>query len=749
MHRHYAGRLALLCACFLPELLNASPAAASVATPIVTGVIRDSLGNALPNVQVIVAEAGRSTTTGTDGRFSFRGLPTGEYHLTALLVGYRPGHAVVTVPAAGAEIQVSIVMAATPLRLQAVNVTASPTGTEPARVAQATVEVSGLALQRSLANTIAQSLGGEPGVAVRLNGPATMPVIRGLTGDRVLVLQDGARTGDLSAATSDHGTTVDPLTASRMEVVRGPASLLYGNNALGGVVNVITDDIPTAVPSHLQGYAGAIGETATPGGSGVLSLTSALGESWALNVRGSYRKATSMKTGGGGTLENTQSKNWNGNAGLGFVGQRVTAGASLSSYDFSYGLPADPDHGGELVHLEGRRTSVAFKSSVNTRSDAVPFFKLDATVQDYRHDEIETDGAIGTAFRLKTQTLNGSAKTQFGHHLKGVLGAQLLAKQYDATGEEALTPAANTNGIGVFGYQEFPLGGDGEHELLPTLSIGARFDSYRIESKAGDPKFGAARAVDISSPSGSIGLSVPVGELITITGSAALAFRAPTVEELFSNAVHHANGSYEIGNPALEAEQSRGLEAGVRLSTGRVSANVSGYLNSISNYVFPDVARDTVVDGEEMPLAIYAQRDARVSGFEGSMEFRATDRVVLGGMTDFVRGSFESGGALPFMPPARVGGTFRWDDGRWNIGADVRHAFEQTRTTGGADVDTDAYTLLNLSAGLNVIAGGRVHTVTLRVDNATDARYFDATSRIKEFAPSAGRNVALVYKVLF
>ena len=716
--------------------------------PSVLGVVRDSAGAPLPNVQVVVAEAGRSATTDAAGRFVIRGLARGEYHLTTLLIGYRPGHAIVTVPEAGADINISIVMTASPLRLQAVSVTASPTGADPERVAQATVEVSGLALQRAMASSIAQTLGQEPGVSVRFDGPATMPVIRGLTGDRILVLQDGARTADLSSASADHASTVDPLSASRIEVVRGPASLLYGNNALGGVVNVISNDIPTSVPTHLEGYFGAMGSTGAPGGATTLSATNRLGDAWALNLRGGLQSASPIRVGGGTALSNTQSRNLTGNAGLGYVGERATIGAAVSNYTFNYGLPHPPGDD-EVIHIAGNRFSATFRATVNTRSHAIPLVKVDAGAQDYHHDELSAEGEVGTAFKLKTQTLNASAKTHVGR-ARGSVGAQLLGKQYAATGDEALTPAANSTGFGAFFYQEMPLRGDGASELVPTLSFGGRFDMYEIASRSGDPKFGAARSVDVSSPSGSIGLSIPLGAVATLSGNAALAFRAPTVEELFSNGVHEASGSYDIGNPSLRAEQSRGFEAVLRVGTSTVSGSASAYVNNISNYVFPDVRRDTTVDGEEMPLAIYAQGDARLSGFEGSVEIRATRQLVLGAMGDYVKGSFsDDGAALPFMPPARVGGSARWDDGRRNIGIELRHGFEQDRVTGGSDIRTAAYTLLNASAGMNVVAGGRVHSVTLRVDNVGDTKYFDATSRIKEFAPNPGRNVALVYKVLF
>lgn len=744
-----ASRIRRALVTFLALIVTpAATHAASPLAPAVRGVVKDSTGRPLPNVQVRVTELGRVASTNEAGEFVFRGLPGGTFHLTATLIGYRPVHTDVHVPESGEDVRVQITMAATPLRLSAVNVAASPTGLDVQ--SQSVAELSGGALQRSVGATLAQTLSAEPGLAVRFMGPAaTMPVIRGLTGDRVLVLQDGQRAADLSSATSDHATTVDPFRSQRIEIVRGPASLLYGNNALGGVVNVVTNDIPTSVPTHVDGYVGGLAESAASGATISAGATVPLSDAWAFSVRGSGHSASSLKVGGGSTLDNTQSRNWSGGGALGWIGANATAGLSLSNYAFNYGLPHPPDDD-EVAHIQGRRQSVALRAAINAASARLHDWKLDATAQDYQHDEVEADGAIGTAFHLRTQTVGLTARTDAGRW-HGTVGVQGLFKQYAATGAEALTPAANSRAWGAFIYQELPLTGEGGHdERAVTLQLGARIDTYGIQSKAGDPKFGPATTVNLNSPSGSVGLSVPVSEHLTLSGSAAQAFRAPTVEELFSNAVHAANADYEVGNPGLETEKNQGVDGQLRWQSPRATLAVSGYYNRINDYVFADVTRDTTVNGETMPLAVYAQKDAQLRGYEASAELRVTDRVVLGAMGDYTRGSFRDGsGPLPFMPSGRVGASLRWDDGRFNVGGDVRHALEQTDTTGGADVATEAYTLFNLAAGFTVIAGGRVHALTLRVDNATDAKYFDATSRIKEFSPNPGRNVALVYKVLF
>lgn len=201
-------------------------------------------------------------TRGTDtaGRFLLRGLPAGRQRLRVLLLGYAPAERLVEIPAqgtartgAGSSIsgpELVITLRSTPLTLPGLQVTGTASGRDPLALTQSTAQLSGKQLERELGATLAETLRNQPGLAVRYNGPAAAaPVVRGLTGDRILVLQDGQRTADLSGSADDHGVTIDPLAAQRIEVVRGPAALLYGNNALGGVVNVIAGDLPTTLAS--------------------------------------------------------------------------------------------------------------------------------------------------------------------------------------------------------------------------------------------------------------------------------------------------------------------------------------------------------------------------------------------------------------------------------------------------------------------------------------------------------------------
>lgn len=751
---------ALGAAVALGRQAGAAPTSSRVPdAPPIAGTVTDSAGTPLPNVQVIVAGMNRSTSTNGDGYFMFRGLPAGRYHLTSLFLGFAPGHADVVVPVTGDTVRVKIVVHPTALQLGGVQVTATPVGTDPRNVTQSASDLSGKALSRAVGPSIAQTLDKEPGVAMRFNGPAaTAPVIRGLQGERILVLQDGNRAGDLSSSAADHGVSIDPLTAQRIEVVRGPASLLYGNSALGGVVNVISNDIPTTIPSHIDGYIGTQLESVTPGGGISGGATLPISNGAALVVRGGRRHAEDLRQGGNVKLENSFYRNSYSSLGFAAAGANSNGGFVLRRYDFKYGLPSAE---GEGASIDGNRFEIVGRAELLSESGWLQSIRVNGTAQAYKHDELASTGDINTRFNLNTQTADVLARTQIGG-VSGAFGVSGLFKQYDARGEESLTPAANSEGLGVFFYEEIPFGSlSHPDDRVPRLQVGARYDNYRIKSEGStQPRFGPGVTRKFSAASGSIGLSVPLTNNVSVAMSTARAFRAPSVEEMFSNGFHEAAGSFDRGNRNLADEVNQGFDGILRVHTGKVNGQFSGFYSSISDYITPNIVKDTLIDGEDgpelVPLNAFSQGDATLRGLEGQVELLLSKQWVVGASGDFVRGSLKAGDEpLPFMPPARIGGNVRWDNGRWSLGGDVRHGFAQDRVPPSAGDDdpsglaTDAYTTLNLNAGLTLPIQSLVHAFTLRIDNVGDVKYRDATSRIKTYALNPGRNISLVYRVLF
>jgi iron complex outermembrane recepter protein len=709
----------------------------------VAGTVRSEAGEPLPRARVAVPAAGRSALTDGAGRFTLRGLPAGRHRVEASLLGYAPATAVVVVRAGVTTEELAITLSTTPLSLPGVQVTASPGGN--ALAARAATQLGGRALVRSLASTVAGTLQGQPGISVRYNGPAaSAPMVRGLSGDRVLVLQDGLRAADLSGSADDHAVTVDPLAAQRIEVVRGPAALLYGNNALGGVVNVITADVPDRIPSRPEGMASLQSESAFPGGAGSVRLTVPAGQRWALTLRGGARAAGDVRIGHdpvlGSRLPNTGQRNWNGAAGLGYQGERVTGGMAVRGYGFGYGIPVPP--GEAAVELRGRAMAASARADVTLPGTRFPALRLSGTAQEYHHDELE-HGAVQMAFGLRTQTADVLLRQdRIGPFREGAWGVSALLRQYVATGEDQLAAPADSRAFGVFGYQETGLVG------AATLQLGVRADRHRIASRD-DPQFGPGVERAFTALSGSVGVAVPLGSGVTAGVSAARSYRAPTVEELFSGAPHAGTASYEVGDPTLSPEVALGAEAVLRVHGPRVSGELSTHRTSVAHFVHFAARGDTMVGGTRWPVLAYVQQGATLTGAEGRVEWVVSRGWVASAHGDWLRASLADGGALPFMPPARIGGSLRWEGGALTAGGAVRHAFGQPRVGLDDETPTAAYTLADLDGGVRLHHGGVVHSLTLRAENLTNRAYRDAASRIKAFAPSPGRNVALTYRVLF
>jgi iron complex outermembrane receptor protein len=713
---------------------------------VVTGVVRDGQGAPLAAAQIYLSGAGREVRTDDAGRFVLREVAAGPHVLQVALVGYSPARREFEVSRSGAPVELEITLEATPFSLPGILVTGTAGSKDPLLVAQATTQLSGRALERELGGTLAQTLKSQPGIAMRSMGPAAaMPVMRGLTGDRILILQDGQRAGDLAGSADDHGVTIDPLVAQRVEVVRGPATLLYGNNALGGVVNVISGDIPTHLPARAEYTVSAQSESAYPGASANSRVTLPLGGAWALSMRTGGRRTSNMRIPEdpvlGTRLNNTHLRNFSGSAGLGYVGEQSTAGAALKAYGFAYGLPVPP--GLPPVSLRGDRYEASGRTDIALGSAIFPALKVDAAAQRYAHDELDDASAeVVQSFALKTRTLNVIARQgRVGFVTEGAWGVSALVKDYAATGPAALTPAADSRGLGVFGFQEVSLGG-------PALQLGGRFDEYRIGSRDSE-KFGAGRERVFRALSGSLGLRLPVADGVSAGMSLARSFRAPTVEELFSGGAHAGTGSVELGSPELESERGLSLEGVLRLRKSRWNGEFAAYHNAIDGYVHLAARGDTVIHGVHLPVLAYAQSRAVLRGMDGSLEWAATTALVLGVMGDYLHAQQANGTPLSFMPPPRVGLLTRWDNGTLSLGGDVHREFRQDRVGAAAELPTPAHTVYRLNAGVRFERGGQHHSITLRAENLSNELHREATSRIKDFAPGPGRNLALAYRVHF
>lgn len=725
---------------------HARPLAAQGTGAAVEVVVRDEQGAALEDVDVLVPALGRSANTGADGRATLARLPAGRHELRVVHAGYAPEWRQVELAANHAG-RVEVVLIRTPLSLPGLQVTATPTGRDPLAVTQSTSQLAGRELEREMAGTVAQTLRMQPGVAVRSMGPAaSMPIVRGLTGDRVLVLQDGQRSADLAGSADDHGITIDPLTAQRVEVVRGPATLLYGNNALGGVVNIITADIPSGSLRRPEGLLGIQSESAFPGGAASLRASAPLSESWVVTARAGGRGTSDMRIPNdpllGDRLENTGAHSWSGALGIGHAGERLTGGATVRGYQFAYGLPTPPGTG--AVRLNGRRYEGAARWEGVLSSPLFHSIRAEGTLQDYLHDEVDRDSSrVLQTFALQTQAASVQLRQgRLGPLSEGAWGVSLLRKDYAATGPEALTPAAESRGLGAFGFQEIAL------PAKLALQLGGRFDHFRIASRE-SAKFGQGRERAFHAVSGAVGVRVPLAEGASGAINVSSSFRAPTVEELFSRAAHAGTGAVELGNPELRAERGLSMEGVLRVSDARWNGQLAAYHSTIANFVHLVAEGDTVLYGATLPVLRYAQEEAVLMGVEGAVEWALSRTLVVGALGDVVRARMADGTPLSYMPPPRLGLSLRWEDDAVSIGGDLHHELAQHRVGAAGESPTPPHTLGRLHAGFRFRTGQRTHSLSIRAENLTNELHREATSRVKDFAPGPGRNLALMYRLYY
>lgn len=701
-------------------------------------------GSPVAGARVEVGQAGVGASAGIDGRAVLR-LPRGTHEGLVTAMGFVPRPLRLVVGGAD-SVRVRVTMERTALSLAAVTVTAAPTARGLSEVAAAVGTMDARTIERSLASTLAGTLGRQAGVAVRSQGPAaSMPVIRGLTGDRIVVLQDGQRASDLAASAPDHGITVDPLAARSIEIVRGPAALLYGSNALGGVVNVISDDIPAVIPAQRTTSLALSTESASRGGGGRAEVVQPLGHHLALAVKAGGRSHEDQRLPAGDRLGNTSARNRSVVIGAGAARDGWSGGLAWRRYGFEYGLPyrSSPDEG---VRLRGARQEVTARA-VLPGIGRIASTRIDAGWQRYAHDEVVANGDVATTLGLATRQLQViGALRPIGVASNGAVGLTLSRRANGVTGEQALTPPSEVGQAGFVLFEELRA-----HERL-RFPVSARLERTSVRALGSD-RFGPARSrrFDAVSASGGVVWSLAPGSSVAF--SAARAVRAPSVEELFSRAGHAGTGAYEIGNPSLSPEVTRGLDLVWRVERSGVRAQLAGYHSDVDGWIgmYPTGRDTTVTVGEVtkvLPLFTVSQRPARLTGMEFELERVVRQHLVLGVVGDLVHGRDDQGEALPFMPGARLGGHVRYDNRRFQYGASLRQQARQGAVPTG-EYQAPGYTQVDAFAGVTWFAGPAIHGVLLRVDNAGNRLTRDATSRAKDYAPNAGRNVTLTYRLSF
>lgn len=642
--------------------------------------------------------------------------------------------------------------------VEEVLVTSRPYEQDLDRALQAGSVLSGEELARRVEGTLGETLSGLPGVSSSYFGPAaSRPVIRGLSGDRVRILNGGIGSFDAAAISPDHAVALDPLTAERIEIVRGPGTLLYGGAAVGGVINVFDGRIPSRLPDNgAEGAVRAVYGSAADERSADGAATLSAGQ-LAVHIDGSYRKTDDLKIPGfadskrlraleaeaaeeheqtKGRLFNSAAKTMNGAVGMSYVWEAGFFGASYSRNDQLYGVPGHA-HGPDGDHADD--AGAVRIDLVQDRFDVMgemitPFLmfekaKLRFGYADYRHTELEGD-EIGTVFNNKGWEGRLELVQRSRGAWRGAMGAQLSKRDFAAVGEEAFTPPSVTKNWGLFTVQEVVL------EPL-TLEAGARFERVTVDVDA----LGQDRAFSLLSISA--GASVELGDDWSLGATLSRSKRAPAAEELFSDGPHLATRAYELGNPALSKETALSMEGILRKRAGAVQGALSLFYTKFDDFIYES---HDGLQADDLPVFAFMQRDARFYGgeLELTVDIHKSEAVVfsLDVAADIVRASLShNGGPLPRIPPKSltvgIAAQGAWYDAR----IEVEVADKQSRIA-AYELPTDGYTLLNMNVNVHPFARDDV-TLSLRARNLTNAEARTHTSFLKDYAPLPGRDVRL------
>ncbi|HSP89022.1 MAG TPA: TonB-dependent receptor plug domain-containing protein, partial [Ignavibacteriaceae bacterium] len=412
----------------------------------------------LPGVNILLLELRYGTATDANGNFIFKDVPEGFYTLKISFVGHQTILKEIKVPL---EKDLEIILIESAIDLGEITVTGNPLNIDPKNIAQTVLLLSKQDLDIKRNSTLGETLNFQPGISVRSNGTATsFPVIRGFSNNRILVLEDGLRIGDLSNASDDHGISGDGSTPEKIEVLRGPASLLYGSNAIGGVVNVITDIIPQSVPQFIDGFIDIEGATVNNEYLGSAHLNYGVGQ---FSFHGNYfkRKSEDYRIPGGNKVLNSDFENMGYQFGTAFHPTWGITGLSFSEFDSEYGIPINPNEESEEgpVFLKMNKKQFRFLNELSTLKSFIKSLSLKAAYQDYKHQEISrTTGNVGTDFGLKTFSADLSFKhdTLF-EKLNGVFGIWGLNQNYTIEGDEAFTPDADYLSFAGYFYEQINL----------------------------------------------------------------------------------------------------------------------------------------------------------------------------------------------------------------------------------------------------------------------------------------------------
>lgn len=644
----------------------------------------------------------------------------------------------------------------TQIDLPSVSVTGNPLGVSSDELVTPVTTLNGRELSLKRESTLGDTLDGTPGVSATHFGPnASRPVIRGLDAERVRIMQNGTGVLDASSLSFDHAVTVDPIIVEQVDVVRGPAALLYGGSAVGGVVNATDNRIPTEQLNGITGRAEArVGGPdnqnniagVVDAGNGLLAIHADLYSrktsdldipGYAVSKRKSEVDGTPRTN--KGTLVNSSSDGDGGALGASLTFDHGYLGASYSGFNSNYGTVAEPD---VRIDMQSQRLDIAsefhdldklgFGSLINRA-------KLRLSYTDYEHQELES-GVVGTTF--KNHGIEGLF--ELGHtpiqtgigNVSGVAGLQFQNTTFEALGDEAFVPSSNTQSQALYIYEELPL----KNVPKLKLSFGARTEHTTVDS-SDNPNFGAGQDHGFNPT------SYAFGGIYTLTQNWSLASnlshneRAPSYFELYANGPHVATGQFEMGNSNFDVERSNGIDAQLRWKGGRNSFSVGAYYTRFSSFIGLLDTGNTD-PGSGLPIAQFSAFAADFKGLEAEGKFNVADNLDLTLRGDYVRATNSNNGdPLPRIAPLRLGAGLHYQKASFGARVDVLHAFNQNRTAPN-ELATDGYT--DVSALVTYKLPTKLNIeLFAKANNLLNEDIREHASFLKDLAPQGSRAVLI------
>jgi iron complex outermembrane receptor protein len=649
--------------------------------------------------------------------------------------------------------------------------------------------LSGEELDQHQAATLGETLKNVPGVHSSYFGPvASSPIIRGLDGPRIKVLQNGLGASDASRVGPDHQVSTETSTASQIEILRGPATLLYGSGAIGGVVNVVDNRLPVTRQEGLIGEIFAQYDNVADAKTISTDLNAGVGD-FVVHLDAYNRSTNDYKIpvpanineqGASSKLSNSAMDADGYNLGAGWVQDDTVIALAYGRMNSEYGLPGED---GVFIKLkQDRYQGVVDWNNLDGFINAVHWQNA---YTDYEHSEIDVV-EVGTTFRNESieSRLWGEHAPVFGW--KGVLGLHYNNSDFEAIGEEAFTPPTKTDSLAVFLMEERQTGAFiwqiGSRIEQVTHTINNDFFAER------DPQQSIAFAdTDYVAVSGSAGVVFKIDNDNTLAFNYAYSERAPSASEFFSYGPHIGSGTYEIGGgfeiannndqytvvqtaSDMDKEVSNNVDLSYRFNTDDLNASFSIFHNQIDNYIFEDFTDLVFSDGglvsaqvfadqvanlgeaadeaDGLPVVVFAQQNAKLYGYEAQIDWHLNDQWRLEAFTDYTRAKLASGLNVPRIPPMRIGSSAHYESGNWHTEMEIIRNSKQDKIAIN-ETDTSGYTMVSASANYYLALDNVDMTIYIKGDNLTNQEARVHSSYLKDEAPLSSRSFSVGVRARF